>query len=412
MSDFENLKGQLQETISEIKANTEARDAEVKQYGEVTEATRKSLTEATERLDAIKHDLDREANERKGMDERLQEMEAKLQRQFDGDTEAMKSFGEQFIASEEYKSAAARGARTTSAVTMRKDISSGGASAGALVRPDRRPDVIVPPDRPTFVRDLLPTLPTTSNAVEIMRQNVYTTNAAPQAGEFAKKAESNITYELQTVNIRTMAHFVPASRQILDDAPMLQRLIDSRLAYGLALLSDEQLLFGDGLGQNLTGLMVDPDVSDIGGLPVGTASDDVPAAMLDHLRKAVTELQINEFYNVNGVVINPQDWQTLELAKGSDGHYIWVTVPNGGEQRLWRVPVIVSNAMAQGSFLMGDWQLGATIYDRQQLDIRVSESHEEFFVKNAVAILAEERYGLGIELPKAYAKGSFDVTTT
>lgn len=412
MSDFENLKGQLQETIAEIKANTEARDAEVKQYGEVTEATRKSLTEASARLDAIKSDLDREAGERKGMDERLQEMEAKLQRQFDGDTEAYKSYGEQFVSSDEYKSAAARGARSTAAVTMRKAISSGGASAGALVRPDRRPDVIVPPDRPVFVRDLLPTLPTTSNAVEVMRQNVYTTNAAPQAGEFAPKAESNITYSLQTVNIRTMAHFVPASRQILDDAPMLQRLIDSRLAYGLALLSDEQLLFGDGLGQNLTGLMVDTDVSDIGGLPVGTASADVPAAMLDHLRKAVTQLQINEFYNVNGVVVNPQDWQTLELAKGDDGHYIWVTVPNGGEQRLWRVPVIVSNAMAQGSFLMGDWQLGATIYDRQQLDIRVSESHEEFFIKNAVAILAEERYGLGIELPKAYCKGSFDVTTT
>jgi len=412
MTDFDALKGQLQETIAEIKANTENRDAEVKQYGEVTEETRKSLTAATERLDAIKSDLDREAAERKGMDERLQEMEAKLGRQFDGDHEALKSFGEQFIASEEYAAAKSRGSRTTGAVTMRKDISSGAGSAGALVRPDRRPDVIVPPDRPLFIRDLLPTLPTQSNAVEVMRQNVYTTNAAPQAGEFAKKAESNITYELITVPVRTMAHFVPASRQILDDAPMLQRLIDGRLAYGLNLLSDSQLLFGDGSGQNLTGLMVDPDVSDIGGLPVGTDSKDVPAAMLDHLRAAVTELQVNEFYNVNGVVLNPRDWQELELAKGTDGHYIWVSVPNGGEQRLWRVPVIVSNAMAEGQFIMGDWQLGATIYDRQQLDIRVSESHEEFFVKNAVAILAEERYGFGIELPKAYAKGSFDVTTT
>jgi hypothetical protein len=97
--------------------------------------------------------------------------------------------------------------------------------------------------------------------------------------------------------------------------------------------------------------------------------------MFNHIRSAITKCQTYEYYNINGLVVNPIDWETLETAKGSDGHYIWVTVPNGGEQRLWRVPVIVSNAMAQGDFLLGDWTMGATIYDREQMDIRVSESH-------------------------------------
>lgn len=405
--EMEVIKEHLETVKNEIKSAVEKRDAEVKQFGEVTEATRKALTAATERLDSIKGDMDR-------IDARVIEMEKAAQRQFAGER-AAKSYGQQFVESDVFKNASANG---TDSFRVEKTITSLAGSAGSLIRPDRRPDVVITPDRPTFVRDLLPSIPTASNAVEVMRQNVFTNNAAPQgvnestAYEFVAKPQSNITYELVTVPIRTMAHWVPASRQVLSDAPMLQRLIDSRLMYGLNLLSDAQLLYGDGTGQNLTGLMVDAGVSDIGGLALGTATADVPGAMLDHIRAAITECQVNEFYNINGVVLNPRDWGVLETAKGSDGHYIWVTVPNGGEPRLWRVPVVVTNAIAEGEFILGDWTLGATVYDREQMDIRVSESHSDYFVKNGVAILAEERYGFGIELPKAYTKGSFVVATT
>jgi HK97 family phage major capsid protein len=402
--ELSELKNHLQDAIGEIKSSVEKRDAEVKQFGEVTEATHKQLTAATECLDTIKTDLD-------AVNARVEKMELDRQKFFAGEP-ATKSLGEQFVQSDVFADMAKSGRASGAGFRVEKTITSGALSGGALVRPDRRPDVVITPDRPAFIRALLPSIPTTSNAVEVMRQNVFTNASAPQTAEFAAKAQSNITYELVTVPIRTMAHWIPASRQVLTDAAVLQGLINSRLMYGLNLLSDAQLLYGDGSGQNLTGLMVDPGVSDIGGLAVGTTTANVPGAMLDHIRKAITECQVNEFYNINGVVLNPKDWQTLELAKGNDGHYIWVTVPNGGEPRLWRVPVVVSNAMAEGQFLLGDWTLGATIYDREQMDIRVSESHADYFVKNGVAILAEERYGFGIELPKAYTKGSFEVTTT
>ena len=407
--EIEAIKSHLDTVKSEIKSAVEKRDAEVKQYGEATEQTRKDLTAASERLDTIKSDMDR-------MDGRIIEMEKAAQRQFAGVQEA-KTYGQQFVESDAYKNARSNG---TNAHRVQKTISGLAASAGALVRPDRRPDVVVGAERPNFIRALLQSIPTSSNAVEVMRENVFTNSAAAQApssantaigaGEWQTKGQSNITYELVTVPIRTMAHWVPASRQVLSDAPMLQRLIDAKLMYGLNLLADSQLLYGNGLNQNLTGLMVDGDVSDIGEIATGTAAADLPGAMLDHIRAAITECQTNDYYNVNGLVINPVDWGTLETAKGSDGHYIWVTVPNGGESRLWRVPVIVSNAMTQGDFLLGDWTMGATIYDREQMDIRVSESHSDYFVKNGVAILAEERYGFGIELPKAFTKGSFDVS--
>jgi HK97 family phage major capsid protein len=409
--EIEAIKSHLDTVKSEIKSAVEKRDAEVKQYGEATEATRKALTAATERLDSIKHDMDR-------IDARVVEMEKAAQRQFAGAAEA-KSIGQQFVESAEYKSASSRG---TNAARVNKAVSGLAASAGALVNPMRRADVLSNPDRPQFVRDLLTSIPTTSNAVEVMRQNVFTNNAAPQqpssastaigAGEWQAKPESDITYELITVPIRTMAHWVAASRQVLSDAPMLQRMIDSKLMYGLNLLSDTQLLYGAGTNQSLTGLMVDSGVQNQGQIATGTSAADLPGAMINHIRGAITKCQQFEYYNINGLVVNPVDWQTLETAKGSDGHYIWVTVPTGGEQRLWRVPVIVSNAMTAGDFLLGDWTMGATIYDREQMDIRVSESHSDYFVKNGVAVLAEERYGFGIELPKAFTKGKFTVASS
>jgi HK97 family phage major capsid protein len=412
--DLSDLKTHLDSVKADIAAAVGKRDAEIKTYGEATEATRKLLTESTGRLDSIKAEMD-------VFDKRVVELEKQAQRRFAGE-DAAKSVGEQFIGSDAYVMAQKNGRPSTDAVRVTKTVSGLAASAGALVRPDRRPDVVINAERPRFVRDLIQAIPTTSNAVEVMRENVFTNNAGLQApsvpntaigaNEFQAKPQSNITYQLVTVPIRTMAHWIPASRQVLTDSPLLQRLIDGKLMYGLQLLSDTQLLYGDGTNQNLTGLMVDANVSDIGGLPLGTQTTDIPGAMLDHIRAGITECQTYEYYNINGVVVNPRDWQVLETAKGSDGHYIWVTVPNGGEARLWRVPVIVTNAIGEGEFLLGDWTMGATIYDREQMDIRVSESHSDYFVRNGVAILAEERYGFGIELPKAFAKGSFLVTTT
>ena len=408
--ELSELKQHLDTVKTEIKSAVAARDAEVKQYGEATEATRKALTAATERLDSIKSDMDK-------IDLRVIEMEKAAQRRFGGASE-IKSIGQQFIESDVFKHRRSTG---TDAHYVSKAISGLAASAGALVNADRRPDVVIAAQRPTFIRSLLPTVPTQAGAVEVMRENVFTNNAALQApsspstalgaGEWQAKAQSEITYELVTVPIRTMAHWIAASRQVLSDAPMLQRLIDSKLMYGLDLLSDSQLLFGDGTNQNLTGLMVDSGVSTVGEIAAGTTAADLPGAMLDHIRKAITKCQTYNHYNVNGLVLNPEDWGTLETAKGSDGHYIWVSVPNGGESRLWRVPVIVSNAMTKSDFLLGDWSMGATIYDREQMSVRVSESHSDYFVKNGVAILAEERYGFGIELPKAFTKGSFDIAS-
>ena len=197
-----------------------------------------------------------------------------------------------------------------------------------------------------------------------------------------------------------MAHYIIASRQILADVPRLQAEIDNRLMYGLDLLSDDQLLLGDGTGNNLTGLMVDTDVPDL-----GASGAETGTVWVDFIRSGVTELQLAN-YSATAVVVSPADWEILETSKGTDGHYIWATVPQGGEARMWRIPVVVSNAMPEGSFLMGDFAMGATVYDRQQKSVYTADQHADLFIKNGIAILAEERMAFAIERPNAFVKGT------
>lgn len=327
-----------------------------------------------------------------------------------------KTAGRMFVESAEYKTAAANGAVNTPNVAV-KNLTNLAASAGALVRADRQADVVIPNRRALRIRDLIPAIPTTSNAIEYVRRDVLTNNAAAQApgtantaigaGELQTKAQSNITYAMVTEPIRTFAHFIPASRQVLQDAPMLEGLINTDLVYGLDLLSDAQILNGDGTNQNLTGLMVNTNITNV--TPdVATANAAArPQAMIEHIRKAITTMQTYEYYNYNGLVLNPVDWQTLELAKATDGSYIWASVSSGAEERVWRAPVIITNAMTVGKFLIGDWQLGAKLHVREEANVRISESHGNFFVQNAVAILGEERYGMSVQHPRAFARGTF-----
>lgn len=401
--ELKDLAEKLNAASTEIKNANEAQAKEIKELGAASAETKSALEKSQAEFAELKGLFEK-------ADEKLKELELKGQRPNGGVME-VKSLGEAFTESEVGMSLKSDQGLGRKVVIEKKDITSGAASAGALIRPDRDSRVFQNPNRPMRIRDLIPTVPTSSNAVDVMRENVFTNNAAPQAGELATKAKSEITYEILTYPVRTIAHYVHASKQVLSDAPMLQSLINGRLTYGLDLESDDQLLLGDGTGQNLTGVLVDSDISDIGEIANGTTDAELPAAMIDHIRSAVTTCQTFDYYNMNGLVMNPVDFATLETAKATDGHYILVpfAATNSQTTQIWRVPVVITNAMPVGQFLIGDWTMGAVVYDRESVSVAVAEQHGTNFIENAVTIRGEERYTVAIPLPKAFCKGQFTV---
>lgn len=252
-------------------------------------------------------------------------------------------------------------------------------------------------EAPMNLRSLLAVAPTTNNAVEYIRE-VGFTNASAIAPEGTLKPESSITFESETALVRTIAHWLPVTRQVVADIPQMQQHIDLRLMYGLSTTEESQVLYGSGVGENLEGLMVVPNTQ--------TYTATAGEYKTDSIRRALTMTYISGF-PPTGVVLNPLDWEDIELMRGTDGHYIFLNVSMGNETRLFRVPVVLSTSMAEGSFLAGAFGLGAQIFDRERVNVRISEHHADYFTRNQLAVLCEERIALTIYRPEAFVKGTF-----
>lgn len=306
--------------------------------------------------------------------------------------------GHAFVESKEFKDAVAGGRRESAPFSVKELVSSDAASAGDLIVPQRIPGVIAEPDRKLTLRDLLPSSPAASGIVEYVRETMFTNAAAVAAesvqGTVVTKAESTLRFDLEQVTIKTIAHWIPASRQILRDAPLLAGYINTRLVTGLMLAEEDYIL---------DEILDDASTYDD---TLVTTLGVTDATRIDHIRAAILQARLAE-YPVTGVVLNPTDWAAIELAKGSDDRYVWVSVPDGGVPRLWRVPVVETTAIDAGRFLVGAFNMGAAIWDREAPTVRYGEQHSTYFTSNMVAILAEEAIAVPIYRPQAFVSGLF-----
>lgn len=289
-------------------------------------------------------------------------------------------------------------ARMASPLFGKANVTSDPASAGVLTDPYRVPGVMMDPDEPLTVRDLFASVSISQNAVEWVKEKLFTNNAGPQNGEGTNKLESGMTFEKKSSPVETIAHWIPISRQILADAPALRGIIDGKLRTGLKLQEDQQLLFGDGLNGKLLGLV-----------PQATAyiSTGIPSSpsKIDHLRWAFLQVAKAK-YPATFAVLSLDDWAMIQMMKTTDGAYIFGTPTDGAAPRLWGKRVVESFGMDPGDFLAGS-SLAATIWDREDVSVRVSEHHANFFIQNMVAMLCEERIGFTVERPAAIVSGTF-----
>ena len=276
----------------------------------------------------------------------------------------------------------------------------------------QRDPIVIPPQRTKRVRELFPTRTTNAAIVEYFRMTGFTNNAQA-VGErsndgtvFVEKPQSTFTFVGEQAPVRTLAHWEAAHRNVLADEPQLRSIIDNELMYGLRLQEDAQILNGAGTGENLTGVLQTTGIQTYSWSAGATAP--VADTKADAIRRAAT-LSFLAYYEPTGVVMHPNDWEDIELTKATDGQYlVAISVALGGEPRVWRIPVVETPAIAEGTALVGAFGTGAQLYDREQANIRVSEQHSDFFVRNAIVILAEQRLALAVKRPEAFTKITFD----
>jgi len=169
--------------------------------------------------------------------------------------------------------------------------------------------------------------------------------------------------------------------------------------YGLKLEEEDELLNGDGTGGTLNGLRKSGNYT---AYNRGATGD----TKIDTLRKAMLQVSLS-FYDPSAMIMNPIDWTDIELLKDTLGRYIVGDPQSTTRPSLWGLPVVATPSMPAGNFQVGAYAQAAQIWDREDATIRTSDSHENFFIKNMVAILAEERLALAVYRPAALVGGAF-----
>jgi len=337
--------------------------------------------------------------------EKCLELERKMTAGVESGQQAEQSLGEQFVKSDSFQ-AMSQGRSKFARMEFKTAIINATGYNQPLVPGQRIPGIVNNPNRVLTIRDVLPVGRTSSNLVEFTKENVFTNNAGAQyvspARENVTKPESGITFTLASAAVVTLAHFIPVSRQVLDDAPQLQSYVNGRLTYGLKLEEEDQLLNGSGTSGNISGILASGNNTAYNRAATGDTK-------LDTLRKAITQAALSE-YTADTIVLNPEDWEAIELLKTTYGEYIFggeMGPVDGMAPRVWGKRVVATNSIAEGTFLVGAMTMGAQIWDRMDAAVQISYEDGDNFKKNMATLLAEERLALTVYRPAAFIKGTF-----
>lgn len=424
MDKIEELKEQLKHHLLQArgiaeKAEKDNRDFSDDERGQVTEHMKKA-TEAKDALEKAKATATmRQALADLGEGVELDEKSGE-RRTPSGliVPDAKASLGETFVKSGEYQAlmqSAPNGVfgkdhRVQSRPVGYKALVTGGSdtSGGAFVNNDLRGLQVgmMAFQRPLRLRDVVTNLTTTSDTIEYVRQTSQTNNAAPVAESTATadpgtmnaangvKPESALAWAKVTTPVRTIAHWIPLTKRALSDAAQVRSIIDAFLRYGLEEELEDQMIAGDGTGENLEGLST---VS-------GVQAQAWDSNLLTTTRKAKTKVRLVGRSTANAYLLNPADLEAIDLLQDNEARFYFGGPSGVGTAgTLWGLPVVETESVPAGTGYVGDFRK-AVLWDREQASITISDSHANFFIRNMVAILAEMRAAFGVIQPNAFVE--------
>jgi HK97 family phage major capsid protein len=392
---LKSVSAELAKASSEFSQKAEAALGEAKKAGTLSAETKAVVDELALKFNSL-------AEAEKQLKSQLGEMEQEFARlPSQSSAQARDGLGSTVVKSEALKAfaASAEGGKRIN-IPVNAALLSTGVATG-VVEPQRLPGIDVMPKQRLFIRDLIAPGRTTSPAIFWVQQTGFT-NAARVVAENTAKPYSDIAFNTKITPVTTIAHMFKASKQILDDFAQLQSTIDAEMRYGLKYSEESEILFGDGTGVHLQGIV-----------PQASAYDGefVPEAMtqIDQLRLAMLQSQLARL-PASGHVLHFVDWAKIELTKDTLGRYIIGNPLSLAGPTLWGLPVVATELAAfLGKFLTGAFQTGAQIFDREDANVVISTENADDFEKNMISIRCEERLALAVKRPEAFIYGTFAV---
>lgn len=370
----------LEDALQEAKAIARRTD--------LNDEERADLKARMEKIETIRDDI---KNEKSLRDMVVAEIGA------DAYKAARKTLGEGFVESDAYKLAKAGGFRGLSEAYEFKaeptQIDEGTALANLLVA--QRVNTIEPiVTMAPRVADLIPSIAASSNAVSYYTETSETSSIAPVL-EGNEKPNFTLAGAVVTDEIEVIAGFAAITQQALEDVPFLAGFVNQRLTRALKRVEEDQILNGNATNPNLNGIL---------NRTTSTQAQGTDTAF-DAIYKAADKAETAGGYAPDGVVMHPDDWQPLALAKDQNDRY-YGTGPFAAAvgPTVWGLKVVKSNLIAAKTVLVGSFGEAAFLARKGGLAVRTSDSHSDYFKKNKVAVLIEERVGLGVPQPLAFTK--------
>jgi HK97 family phage major capsid protein len=192
---------------------------------------------------------------------------------------------------------------------------------------------------------------------------------------------------------------VALDRALLSDFAELQAFLDRQLRLGVLLAEENQIINGNGTAPNLRGILNTPGILN---QPLG--ADDRATAIY----KAITAVRLG-FFEPDGIVLHPRDWQDIRTMKDADGNYLAGTLIQADPDRMFGKVIVTSPVIAEGTALVGAFAEGAiVVWDREEARVTFTETGlgdgagTELFTRNQVRFRGEERIAFGVPRPSAF----------
>lgn len=391
---------ELSNEVQSIIKSLDGIDAKIEQVSKDNEAS----------ITAIKSEIKTLGEKQVEMSHALIDAQQKSVSTVDEKDAARASIGSEFTKSDSFKKLAGDMQNSTRAREVIKS-----ATGSVVVTPynTTRDTLAMPfdagiagqPDLPLLIESLIPHVPVTAGAVQYVRDRTNS-NGAEVVAEGGRKPETQFDFELKSAPIATVAHWTKITEQLAADAPAVEAYINRKMLYKLALKIDNQLISGDGSATQLSGFLNTGNHTDYS----SSVTPPAGSTLIDFALLIKTQLETLG-YAPRYLVLNPADWAALALLKDSQKRYILGNPAAVTEKKLWGVDVVTSASMTAGKYLIADFAIGSTIFDRQEMAVEIARESDDF-IKNLLTIRVERRLGLVVDTPAAIGGGNWAVSSS
>jgi hypothetical protein len=212
---------------------------------------------------------------------------------------------------------------------------------------------------------------------------------AAETAELSLKPSGDLSLTSKMVQAATIASWLKAPRQALADVAGFGQTIQQRLTYSVLRRVENQIVSGDGTASNLTGVLHTAGIQNV---PF-TAG----AILADQVLNGITLVTQAEA-EPDAVIINPADEQKMLIAKTSgsgerlDSAGAFTDLPG----TIWSLPMVSSTVAPAGTAIVGAFATQSALYVRESVNLRVSDSDQDDFLRNITTYLAEARVAFAV----------------